>query len=124
MPSQIEIVFQAPGPHPNGLQATTEGLWILDQETNQVFLVSFNGDLLKTLATASDRGSGITDDGQSLWIASTYSCQILQVDRLTGTTLKAYDAPGPKKPAPMAWSSIIAGSGLRRRRLPRSMKLT
>jgi streptogramin lyase len=94
MTPNIEIVFEAPGPQPNGMQATPEGLWILDQVTNQVQLVSYEGELLKTLATASDRGSGLTDDGVALWLASTYSREILKVDRATGATLATFPTPG------------------------------
>jgi streptogramin lyase len=53
--------------------------------------------VLRTLETASDRGSGVTDDGRALWIASTYSREILRVDRATGATLAAYDTPGAAK---------------------------
>lgn len=94
MTPRIEKVFDAPGPHPNGMQATPDGLWLLDQQTNQVSLVTGEGRVLKTLQTAADRGSGITDDGRALWIASTYSREILQVDRTTGSTLAAFPTPG------------------------------
>jgi streptogramin lyase len=93
----IETVFESPGPQPNGMQATPEGLWILDQRTNQVSLVSYQGQVLQTLDTASDRGSGVTDDGTALWIASTYSREILRIDRTTGATLAAFDTPGAAK---------------------------
>ena len=88
--------FDAPGPHPNGMQATADGIWILDQETNQAALVSFEGETLKTVDTASDRGSGITDAGAALWLASTYSREILRVDRQTGKTLQRFDTPGAR----------------------------
>jgi streptogramin lyase len=94
MSHHIETVFLSPGPQPNGMQATPQGLWILDQGTNEVHLVSYTGEVLRGFATASDRGSGITDDGQNLWIASTYSREILKVDRETGKTLAAFDTPG------------------------------
>lgn len=90
-------VFQAPGPHPNGLQATSAGLWVLDQETNQAHLLDDDGRVLRTLATASDRGSGITDDGDALWVASTYSCELLRIDRASGATLARYPSPGAEK---------------------------
>jgi streptogramin lyase len=76
------------------MQATPEGLWILDQKTHEVHLVSHAGKILKTLATASDRGSGITDDGTALWLASTYSREILKIDRETGATLATFPTPG------------------------------
>lgn len=92
----IEITheFDAPGPQPNGMQATADGIWILDQKTNQAALVSFTGETLKTLDTASDRGSGITDAGSALWLASTYDRKILRVDRETGETVEQFDSPG------------------------------
>ncbi|NJN82177.1 MAG: hypothetical protein HC802_07800 [Caldilineaceae bacterium] len=95
MTIQVETVFQAPGPQPNGMQATAEGLWILDQITNQVHLVSYAGKVLRTLETASNKGSGITDDGDALWLTSTYSREILKIDRNTGETLASFPSPDP-----------------------------
>ena len=97
MSPKIETVFYAPGPHPNGMQATADGLWILDQHSNRVSLVSYNGAVLKTFDTASDRGSGITDTGSALWIASTYSREILKAERSHGATLATYPTPGASK---------------------------
>lgn len=94
MSIRIEKIFEAPGPHPNGMQATLEGLWILDQHSNQVSLVSYNGEVLKTFDTDSDRGSGITDTGTALWIASTYSREILKVNRSNGSTLATFPTHG------------------------------
>src|SRR5579859_3813721 len=71
--AQVERMFHAPGPNPNGLQATPEGLWIYDQGTNRVALVSYDGKALREFATETDKGSGITFDGTALWIASTYN---------------------------------------------------
>jgi len=94
MSPAIETVFKAPGPQPNGMQATADGLWILDQITNQVHLVSYTGEVLKTLETASEKGSGITLTDDAIWLASTYSREILKVDPETGATLASYDTPG------------------------------
>ncbi|HMN26827.1 MAG TPA: hypothetical protein PKE45_01640 [Caldilineaceae bacterium] len=93
----IKRLFNAPGPQPNGMQATADGIWILDQITNQVHLVSFTGEVLKTLETASDKGSGITDSGDALWLASTYSCEIIKIDRDTGATLGRWPSPHHSK---------------------------
>jgi streptogramin lyase len=92
--ADVVTVFQAPGPQPNGMQAIAAGLWILDQLTNEVHLVDYDGSVLHTLATASDRGSGITDDGDTLWLASTYSRELLRIDRSSGRTLASYPSPG------------------------------
>jgi streptogramin lyase len=94
----IETLYLTPGPHPNGLQATAQGLWCLDQQTNRLQMVDYDsGEVLIDLATESDRGSGITDDGENLWIASTYNCKILKLDRHTGTTVGLYESPGAAK---------------------------
>ena len=95
--TDVTRVFQAPGPHPNGMQATPAGLWILDQETNEVHLVDYTGTILHAMATASDRGSGITDDGDALWVASTYSCELLRIHRTNGSALARYPSPGAEK---------------------------
>jgi hypothetical protein len=94
----VETLYKTPGPHPNGLQATAAGMWCLDQQTNELHLLDYaDGRILVTLATASDRGSGVTDSGDALWLASTYSCELLKVDRATGATLASYPSPGAIK---------------------------
>ena len=51
---------------PNGLQATCEGLWVLDQATNRVALVHYDdGHVIRQFDTETDRGSGITFDGEA-----------------------------------------------------------
>lgn len=91
----VDLAFPTPGKQPNGLQATKEGLWILDQGTNRVALVKFaGGAVIREFATATDKGSGITFDGQALWIASTYNRKLVRVDAKTGRTLKEFDSPG------------------------------
>lgn len=90
----VEVMFKAPGPKANGLQATKGGLWILDQGNNHVYLVSWKGEVLRDLHTESVRGSGITFDGQSLWLAATYSREIVRCDPKTGATLQKYFTPG------------------------------
>ena len=76
---KVETVFKSPGPKPNGLQATPEGLWIIDQGDNRAYLVSYNdGKVLRRLDTEADKASGITFNGDAIWIASTYSREIVQ----------------------------------------------
>ena len=68
---KVETVFKSPGPKPNGLQATQDGLWIIDQGNNRAYLVSYqDGKVLREFETEADRASGITFDGESLWIGS------------------------------------------------------
>ncbi|MEX2261185.1 MAG: hypothetical protein WD696_04500 [Bryobacteraceae bacterium] len=92
---KVETAFRSPGPKPNGLQATRDGLWILDQGDNRAYLVAYkDGKVLRALDTESDRGSGLTFDGEALWLASTYNCKIYRTDAKTGKTLASFDTPG------------------------------
>ena len=89
------IVFRSPGPHPNGLQATDAGLWIIDQsDGNMAYLVDYEGKLIRSFSTETNLSSGITFDGHSLWIGSTYSREIVRVDALSGKTLERHFTPG------------------------------
>lgn len=93
--TKVDRAFKTPGPQPNGLQATRDGLWILDQRTNRVALVRFDdGRVIREFGTETDRGSGITFDGSALWIASTYNRMLVQVDAQSGKTLKQFPSPG------------------------------
>ena len=93
--TQVTRAFRTPGAAPNGLQATSEGLWILDQATNRVALVGYeDGRVIRQFDTETDRGSGITFDGSALWIASTYNRLLVRLDAQTGRTLKKLPSPG------------------------------
>jgi hypothetical protein len=92
---RVEIVFNSPCPKPNGLQATSEGLWIMDQgEGNRAFLVDYKGKVLRSFQTETDKSSGITHENGTLWIGSTYSREIVHCDAKTGKTIRKYFTPG------------------------------
>ncbi len=105
-PARVETIYRSPGPQPNGLQATADGLWILDQGDNHAYLVEYgSGKVLRDLKTDTVAGSGITFDGEALWIASTYTCEILRVDARTGRTLERHPTPGA---GVVAWTASEA----------------
>ncbi len=113
--AKVETVFRSPGPHPNGLQATADGLWILDQGDNHAYLVAYDsGKVLRDLKTDSVAGSGITFDGEALWLASTYSSEILRADARTGQTLERHDTPG---------AGVVSWAAAEARRSPLSKPL-
>lgn len=100
---RVQQVYKSPGPKPNGLQATKEGLWILDQGDNKAYLVDYeSGKTLRALDTESKAGSGITFDGEALWLASTYSREIIRADAKSGKTLRKFDSPGA---GPVSWTA-------------------
>jgi hypothetical protein len=117
---KVETVFKSPGPKPNGLQATSDGLWIIDQGDNRAYLVSYtDGKVLRAFDTEGDRASGITFYGDAIWIASTYSREIVQSQAMTGKTIAKHFTPGagviyrmvgdpPSRSSPLASASAAA----------------
>jgi streptogramin lyase len=104
--AKVEKVFDSPGTGPNGMQATADGLWILDQQDNRAYLVSpRDGKVLRKLDTECDRGSGLAFDGEFLWLDSTYNCRILKIDAKTGKTLGTFPCPGS---GPVKWPNARA----------------
>ncbi|MEZ5352571.1 MAG: hypothetical protein R2762_08035 [Bryobacteraceae bacterium] len=93
---KVEVVFKSPATKPNGLQATGEGLWIIDQGPgNQAHLVQYkDGNVIKGFETETESSSGITFDGQALWIGSTYSREIVKCDANTGKAIERHFTPG------------------------------
>jgi sugar lactone lactonase YvrE len=95
---KVETVFDAPGlnPKPNGLQATDQGLWIIDQGSgSKAYLVDYDhGKTMREFETQTTASSGITFDGAALWIASTYSREIVKTDALSGKALERRFTPG------------------------------
>ena len=69
MTGKVETVFKSPGQQPNGLQATAEGLWIMDQHDNKAYLVNYNtGKVLRSFLTEADRASGIIFNDRASWL--------------------------------------------------------
>ena len=117
--AKVEKVFDSPGPKPNGLQATKDGLWILDQGNNHIALVSYeNGKVLRDLETESDRGSGLTFDGEAIWIGSTYDRTIVRCDAKTGKTIRKYFTPGAGVIYPRSGDAAARSSPLAEPRPP------
>ena len=93
---KVEVVFKSPGPQPNGLQATKDGLWVIDQGPgNKAYLVAYqDGKVLRSFETETERSSGITFDGEALWIGSTYSRETIRCDANTGKAIYKSFTPG------------------------------
>jgi len=93
--ARATIRWKTAGAHPNGLHAAPDGLWVIDQADNNLYEHSYeDGRVLRTIHTEADRASGLTWDGEYVWIASTYNCLLLKVERHTGNTILAFETPG------------------------------
>lgn len=110
MAFNARILWKTPGQQPNGLQATAQGLWVLDQiDPNRVYLLDYaTGAILHEFPTRGKHGSGITvDPAGHVWIASTFGFEIICYDPETGRELAAIPAPGlgpqPGSPHALEW---------------------
>jgi hypothetical protein len=118
MSKKIEKLFRAPYAVPNGLQVTTEGLWIADQITDRVALVELSAPtdyygvtkLIRDIPSDCSNTSGLTYGEGALWLAANgnaalwrparpndaeaHAGEILKVSPQTGETLARYPLPG------------------------------
>lgn len=96
---RAEVRWRTPGPQPNGLAATADGLWVIDQHDLRAYLLGWgDGAEQRSVPTETAHSSGITWDGEALWIASTYPpIALFRVDAETGSTLRTLPTPGADK---------------------------
>ena len=113
---KIENQFRAPYGVPNGLQLTDEGLWLVDQVTDRVALMSMDEDaddyygnrrLLRDIPSESSNTSGMAAGDGSLWLAANgpgkrwrlprakdaLQGDVLRVDPQTGDTQARWALP-------------------------------
>ena len=90
-----QVRWYTPGPQPNGMQAVPEGMWVIDQEDLKVYLLDWkDGHTLKEFPTATNHSSGITFDGEHLWVASTFPPIELFQYSVDGEELRRLPTPG------------------------------
>ena len=62
--------FTSPCTMPNGLQWFEDELYVLDQYSDNLFVLDQSGVLKREIATTIENGSGITIGGGYIWVAS------------------------------------------------------
>ncbi len=110
-PYKVELLWKTPEGHPNAMEATSDGLWIAEQESDNAYLLDWkNGKVLQKLETESHNTSGIAYGGGALWMAGNGKSlfrpekptdkngggiigEIIKVDPKTGKTLGRYPMP-------------------------------
>ncbi len=98
---KVEIAYKSPHTSPNGLQATKDGLWVVDDRTvdgnNNVSLVNYaDGKVIREFQVAGlNQPSGMTIDPEgNLWINSTHAGLIFKCNSQDGAVLAKYTCPG------------------------------
>lgn len=92
-----EILYKSPHAKPNGLDIHPDGLWVLDQGSeNWMSMVNpSDGKLIREFQADVDAGSGLTvDEDGVMWISSTYGNMIVACDSHNGKTIAKHWTPG------------------------------
>jgi streptogramin lyase len=100
-------LFRSPEGHPNGLEATPDGLWIGEQMSDRAYLVDWKGNVIRKVETESSNTSGVAYGAGHLWMAANGKAlfrpakptdaatgEIICVDPKTGRTVARYPVPG------------------------------
>lgn len=94
----IEIVYRTPHGKPNGLDVTSEGMWIIDQGAeNWASLINPDtGALIREFRTQNVRSASgiVVAEDDVMWIGSTYNRLIVAINHRTGETTGVYTTPG------------------------------
>ncbi len=105
MTLQVQDMFMHPGPEPNGLQATEDGLWVIDQTDNHAYKLDWeDGSTLEKAPATVEHSSGITLGDGFIWISSTFDVDYagdqgspkLVRCNMDGSTSARYDTPGSR----------------------------
>jgi streptogramin lyase len=123
---RVDVLYATPHEHPNGLDATDEGLWIIDQQfENFVSIVEpATGRVIREFRAdehVQSASSIHVDDDNVMWIASTYNRLIIAGDPTTGRTLRKYTTPGAGRIYDKAGDAPGRRSPLQRAHPPRQV---
>ncbi|MDE2997474.1 MAG: hypothetical protein OXU79_00175 [Gemmatimonadota bacterium] len=131
MGTKIERWFRAPYGMPNGVQATGDGIWVVDQVTDRAALLDVaDADEYGMLRmrfevpTESSNTSGLAWGDGSLWLAANGpaekwrqprdtdadSGEVLRVDPTTGITLGRWPLPGGGGTHGLEYDSFESGT--------------
>ena len=113
---KLHTTLAPPATMPNGLQATDDGLRMIDQATEEIHLLDAGLKLIRTIASPTENASGITVGGGYFWTGSNAPATARYPrpsDTGTSAILKCDVETGPvvqRSPLPMA-GAFTASSG-------------
>ena len=90
----IVVPFITPVRMPNGLQWDQDELFVMDQLTDDVFVLDDAGSVLRVITTETENGSGITVGGGFIWTASNGSASARPFRESDDCLL--YTSPSPR----------------------------
>ena len=104
--SMVGITIPSPCEMPNGLQWYQNELYVMDQLTDNVYVIDETGAVQRTVYTATENGSGLTVGDGHIWTGSngttvsrpyrstdTHLGYVIKVDMETGETVNRWRTP-------------------------------
>ncbi len=104
--NKVSSLFDTPVRMPNGLQWFGDELFVMDQLTDDVFVLDKNGRMQRIISTETENGSGITYGGGFLWTACNgtasarpfrphddHVSKVRKIDPATGETVDYFRTP-------------------------------
>ena len=104
--TMVGRTIPSPCEMPNGLQWFEDELFVMDQLTDNVYVIDETGEVLRTIYTATENGSGITVGGGHIWTGSngttvsrpyrstdTHLGYVYKLDFNTGETVERFRTP-------------------------------
>ena len=118
--SQVSVPFNTPVRMPNGLQWYEDELYVMDQLTDDVFVLDGDGSVKRVITTETVNGSGITVGGGFIWTACNsrngttarpqrptdyHTSNVRKVDPVTGETIDYFPTPDGGGVHGLEWDS-------------------
>ncbi len=104
--SMVGITVPSPCEMPNGLQWHDDELYVIDQLTDNIYVIDEVGNVLRMIYTTTENGSGITVGGGFIWTGSnggtvsrpyrstdTHLGYVIKIDMETGETVDRFRTP-------------------------------
>tara|TARA_Y100000758_G_scaffold11945_1_gene8954 strand:+ start:335 stop:1027 length:693 start_codon:yes stop_codon:yes gene_type:complete len=104
--SEVSVFFDTQVRMPNGLQWFGDELFVMDQLTDDVFVLDEDGEIKRVISTETENGSGITYGGGFLWTACNgtasarpfrthddHVSKVRKIDPATGNTVDYFPTP-------------------------------
>ena len=104
--SEVSVFFDTQVRMPNGLQWFGDELFVMDQLTDDVFVLDEDGKIKRVISTETENGSGITYGGGFLWTACNgtasarpfrthddHVSKVRKIDPATGNTVDYFPTP-------------------------------
>ena len=103
---KLDTTVAPPATMPNGLQATQEGLYVIDQATDEIRLLDDRLQPVRTVPTPTENGSGLTVGDGYFWTGSNAPATaryrrdsdvcwpaVLKLDMESGALVERYPTP-------------------------------